>query len=147
MFQLRNKEPEAVILPKDLGDWEPKNLYPTEYEMDALGARLDSAQNALKHTKPDTWAYTYWTNTVNTLVRRWKRLMVEANVGVQRNLLPETWIVRQDWIEDDYGLDIPTFRIPILESWGEEARLQESLNRSWAKAQEERYQKALTGFV
>jgi len=147
MFPLRNKEPEAVNLPKDLPDWEPKVMYPTEYEMDALGLRLDAARMTLSRTEPNTWARTYWTNTVNTLVRQWKRLMVETNIGVHRNLVPETWIVRKDWLEtDEYGDNYG-----VMFHWWNERRarseVQEGLERSWARAQEERYQKALTGFV
>lgn len=147
MFPLRNKEPEAVLLPKDLPDWEPSVMYPTEFEMDALGLRLDSARSALGHTKPNTWARTYWTNTVNSLVRQWKRLIVETNIGVHRNLVPETWIVRQDWFDVPVEADIPSVSIFWMDGRRGRAEVQEGLERSWAQAQEERYQKALTGFV
>ena len=147
MFPLRNKEPKAVLLPKDLHDWEPSVMYPTEFEMDALGARLDSARSALGHTKPNTLARTYWTNTVNSLTRQWRRLMVEANIGVHRNLLPETWMVRKDWFEVPAEIDIPSISIPWLDERRGRAEVQEGLERSWAQAQEERFRKALTGFV
>jgi hypothetical protein len=147
MFQLRNKEPEAVILPKELPDWEPKVVYPSEHELDALGHRLDHARKALDQTQPDTWARTYWQDLVNNLVRKWRRLLVETNIGVHRNLVSESWTINHDWIEgdpygDNYGV--------MFHWWNERVsghQLQEDLNRSWAVYQEARYQNALKGFV
>jgi len=147
MRWFKPKEPEAVVLPLDLGDWEPKNLFPTEYELDALGIRLDQAREALSRTQPNTWANTYWTNTINTLVRKWKRLMIETNIGVHRNLVPETWKIRTDWFEDDYGIELPLIEFPALAEWFDRERIQHGLEMSWARHQEERYQRALTGFV
>ena len=138
---------DPITLPKDLHDWEPSVRYPTEFEIDALGARLDSARSALSFTKPDTWAHTYWTNTVNSLTRQWRRLMVETNIGVHRNLLPETWKINKTWFEVPVETDIPSVSILWLDERRGRAEVQEGLERSWANAQEERYQKALTGFV
>ncbi len=147
MSWFKPKEPEAVILPRDLGDWEPKVMYPSEHELDALGLRLDSARKTLEQTQADTWAHSYWQDLVNALTRKWRRLIVETNIGVHRNLVSESWTIRYDWIEGDpYGENYGV----MFHWWNErvgEHQLQEDLNRSWAAYQEARYQNALKGFV
>lgn len=147
MNWFRHKEPEAVILPKELPDWEPKVMYPSEHEVDALGHRLDHARRALNQTQPDTWARTYWQDLVNTLVRKWRRLIVETNIGVHRNLVAETWTINHNWIEDDPVADIPQLRLEWLDNFSDRHRVKQGLELSWARAQEDRYQNALKGFV
>ena len=142
-----NKQPQLPALPRDISDWEPINTFPTEYELDALGARLDWARKALSQTKENTWARTYWTNTVGSLTRRWKRLMIECNAGVLRSRVPESWTIQNDWFETDAS----GVTFGILWHWYSDHagryELEKGLETSWAKAQEERYQKALTNFV
>jgi hypothetical protein len=73
--------------------------------------------------------------------------MVESHVGVHRNLIAESWTTRHDWIEDDLVADIPQFSIYFIDGWFDRARVEQGLNLSWARAQEDRYQNALKGFV
>ena len=147
MNWFRPKEPEAVILPKELPDWEPKIVYPSEHELDALGHRLDHARKALDQTQPDTWARTYWQDLVNNLVRKWRRLLVETNIGVHRNLVSESWTINHNSIEDDPVADIPQLRLEWLDNFSSRHRVEQGLELSWARAQEDRYQNALKGFV
>ena len=145
MNWFKSKEPQA--LPRDLDNWEPGVTYPSAFQQDALGNRLDHARRALAQCATDTWAETYWQTTVNALVRKWQRLMVESHVGVHRNLVPESWSTRHDWIEDDLVADIPQFSIYFIDQWFDRTRIQQGLELSWARAQEDRYQNALKGFV
>ena len=140
------REPEVIDLPKDLGEWEPKIMYPSLGEIDALGARLDSVRATLANTVEGTWAHTHWSNQHNELVRRWKRLVVEIDIGIHRSFVPESWKINMNWYEVD-GDGVPNILLMWLDDKFRSHEHQEGLQRSWDNAKRIELEKARMGYL
>ena len=60
-------------------------------EMEALGARLDAAREALTRSKTN-WSKNYWSQMIESLMFQWKQLPVLHDADAQMTLMPR-WTV------------------------------------------------------
>jgi len=64
-------------------------------EMEALGARLDAAREALSKAKND-WARWYWTETIDRLMLQWSSMPILRDGDATMTQMPR-WTVDYEW--------------------------------------------------
>lgn len=64
-------------------------------EMEALGARLDAAREALSKAKND-WARWYWTETIDRLMLQWRSMPILRDGDATMTQMPR-WTVDYEW--------------------------------------------------
>jgi len=143
MFRSKKVKVE-YITPEFYKDWGN-----AAYELKCLEHRLDAVRSALKECKPDSWAYRHWAETEAVLLRKWKHTVRLKDVGLRQiNKVDMGPAIDYDWWE---GSEEVAMRFPILDgisNWIQDRVVgSASLDRAWAKAQEEKLQKARQGLA
>lgn len=110
---------EFVPMHTDLRNWRFLGM-----EMEALGARLDAAREALSRAKTD-WARWYWTETIDRLMLQWHSMPILRDGDVVMTQRPR-WTVSYEWFDRTLeigGYDISDklfdkiFRVDLDEVW------------------------------
>ena len=123
-----------------LKDWRDAG-----HEVEALGLRLDAARDALKECKKGTWAHTFWSQTAERLLVKWKLTVTMHEVGLKQQG-PSGGIHRSyDWWEK--AEEIRMASVPFLENMFNNASLQQRLDESWDKSKELKLEKARLGLA
>jgi hypothetical protein len=89
----KTRNTEFVPIQGDLRNWRFLGM-----EMEALGARLDSAREALSRAKTD-WARWYWTETIERLMLQWHSMPILRDGDVVMTQMPR-WTVSYEWGEN-----------------------------------------------
>jgi hypothetical protein len=139
MFPSRktNSEPTALAAIKDWRD--------AGHEIEALGTRLDQARTAAIAAK-GSWAKNYWATTVERLFTRWQ-LMVQLKDTGLRQKGPESFYANIDYNWWERSEEIRMASVPFLDNMFDNAGLDRRLDESWARAREEKVQKARQGLA
>ena len=115
------------------------------HEVEALGLRLDAARNALKECKAGTWAQTFWAQTADRLLIKWKLTVTMHAVGLKQQG-PRDGVTRSyDWWETSEELRVTSFG--FFDNWLNQIGLQTRLAESWAKSKEIKLEKARLGLA
>jgi hypothetical protein len=138
MFRSKKTKTEFISLNDSFKDWKDASA-----EVEAMGNKLDSVRETLKGCKEGTWAHTHWKQVEEVVLRKWQ-LMVSLHQGGLRQIGPDRAVpIDYDWWEgsDEIAnfLPVPTF----LNNWFNHS----DLEHSWAKAQEQKLQKARQGLA
>jgi hypothetical protein len=83
---------EFVPMHTDLRNWRFLGM-----EMEALGARMDAAREALSKAKSD-WAHWYWTETLDRLMLQWRAMPIMHDGDVTMTQLPR-WTLNYEWFD------------------------------------------------
>jgi hypothetical protein len=143
MFRSKKTKTEFVTLNDSFKDWRDASD-----EVEAMGNKLDSVRETVKACKPGTWAHDHWTQVEEVILRKWK-LMVSLQQGGLRQIGPDRAIpIDYDWWEgsdEAVGfLPVPAFlSLNFINDWFNHG----DLEHSWAKAQEQKLQKARQGLA
>lgn len=116
-----------------------------ENDIVALGTRLDNATYRMNNTVPGTWAHTYWTGVVQCLQEKWARMSRIGRCVSHRGAKPAVK-VRYDWLQDVGGHNLSWVEGRLAEIFDRDFT-QAGLDRSWVKARDEKYSRAVRGLV
>ncbi len=121
-------------------DW--KDAWP---EIEALGNRIDSAREARDRCAEGTWSHGHWSTIADTLFRKWQLMITLYQSGLRQRGPERGFTINYDWFEgsDEITGLIPFPRFLDINNWFS----QSDLSYSWAKAQEEKLQKARQGLA
>lgn len=89
---VKTRPVEFLSTHTDLRNWRFMGM-----EMEALGARLDAAREALTRAKND-WTKNYWRQTIESLLFQWKQLPILHDADAQMTLKPR-WTVDYEFYE------------------------------------------------
>jgi len=115
----KQKEVEFVPVTANWHSWRFIGM-----EMEALGARLDAAREALSRARSE-WARWYWTETLDRLMIQWRNLPALHDGEAKMTLLPR-WTVDYEYYQTNQelgGWDIADklfdkiYRADLDESW------------------------------
>jgi hypothetical protein len=99
-------------------------------EMESLGNRLDAARHCLSEAKSQ-WAKSYWQETVDRLLFRWKCLPA-LHDGQAKLSTIDHFRIDYDWWETHQELGSSIFDIDrIFDHFGRFRNIQKELNQSW----------------
>ena len=114
----------------DLRNWRFLGM-----EMEALGARLDAAREALSQSRTD-WARWYWTETLDRLMLQWRSMPIMHDGDACMTVMPR-WSLGYDWwdgAEEIGGFD-------ISDKLFEKIFRGENLDESWNRIRDKRLMK------
>lgn len=139
-----NKTKQDKIKPSTeiVKDWRDAG-----HEIEVIGLRLDKARTALKSCKEGTWAYNYWNVTTQRLLNKWHLTIKLRDTGLKQIVGKEEDLERYDWWEPSEEVPGLNFGIAVFDDWFYQMGLQARLEVSWAKAQEQKLQKARQGLA
>jgi hypothetical protein len=119
MFPSRKTNASTVALAA-IKDWRDAG-----HEIEALGTRLDQAREAAAAAK-GIWAKTFWNTTVEG---------------------PESFYANIDYNWWERSEEVKMIGFTWMDHWFDNAGLDRRLDESWAKAREEKLQKARLGLA
>lgn len=142
-FRSKKTKTEYVSLLGDVKDWRDAGL-----EIEALGNRLDTVRMRVKACKPGTWAHRHWQEVEQIMLNRWKMMVIMHRSGLKQRGPRTNYPIDYQWWEggEEMGAWIPglfefTWVNNLIGNSGG------NLDRAWAKAQEEKLQKARQGLA
>lgn len=140
-FLSRKKaEPVPVHSDQEFKDW--RNGWG---DVEALSQRLDHVRARLPYLKEGTWSYTHWHEQEQVLLRKWKLTVQLYQSGLRQRGPQKMYDIDYAWWEGDDGMGGPA--LPIFGFFNDLFTPQRNLDWSWAKAQEEKLQKARQGLA
>lgn len=135
----RSKKTKTQYVPiGDVKDWRDAG-----HEIEALGARLDYAREASKEAK-SKWAKDFWTTTADRLFTKWE-LMVQLKETGLRQKGPSSFYSKIDYNWWEKSEEIKLVGFTWFDGLYENSGLQGRLDESWAKARDEKLQRARLG--
>lgn len=144
MFRSKKTEVPKYLNPEgEYKDW--KDAWP---EIESLGHRLDAAREARDRCEEGTWSHTLWSQTADTLFRKWSLTVTLYQTGLRQRGPERGFDIDYSWWE---GSDEPVGQLPVpawlnlnfINDWFNH----NDLEHSWAKAQEQKLQKARQGLA
>lgn len=145
MQMFRSKKPKTeYVTPGFYKDWSQANA-----EIESLGHRLDAVREIIKdlelQEKEGTWALNHWREVEAIVLRKWKHTVRLKETGLRQvGARREGPDISYDWWEKHDGIGGHVFPIlGIFDNWINQG----DLTASWAKAQEEKLQKARRGLA
>jgi len=143
MFRLKRKTKTEYITPEFYKDWGN-----AAYELECLGRRLDSAREAIKRSKPDSWAHNHWTEAEAIILRKWKHTIRLKDTGLRQANKKDTGpTINYDWWEN---AEEAPMSMPLFDSfyhWMIDKTSNTNLDRIWEIAIQEKIQKARQGLA
>ena len=130
---------------KYVGIGELKDWRDAGYEIEHLGTRLDQARDALKQAK-SKWAKDYWSTTVDRLFLKWTLTIQLKDTGLKQHG-PNSFYSKIDYFWWEKSDEIRMLSSSILDNLFHNSGLSARLDESWAKAQEQKVQKARLGLA
>lgn len=145
MSLLKRKTKTEYITPEFYKDWGNANQ-----ELESLGRRLDATRSAIARLESwevpaNHWALRRWRENEAILLRKWKHTLRLKDTGLrQKQLWDSGPKIDYDWWEKHDGIGGHLFPfLGIFDNWTN----QTDLSASWAKAMEEKLQKARQGLA
>lgn len=143
MFLSRKTRNKEAVAPAFYKDWSN-----TSHELECLGKRLDAVRGILSGYKTKrqkaSWSYTHWSQVEAIVLRKWQQTLRLKDTGLRQAGKVDTGpVIDYDWWEGSdevaMGLPMPAFIANLY--------THSDLDWSWAKAQEEKLQKARQGLA
>jgi len=130
---------------KYVGIGELKDWRDAGYEIEHLGTRLDQARAALAEAK-SKWARDYWKTTVDRLFLKWSLTIQLKDTGLKQHG-SNGFYANIDYYWWEKSDEIRMLSSSILDNLFHNSGLSARLDESWAKAQEQKVQKARLGLA
>jgi len=140
MFPSRKKTNTEYVAIGAIKDWRDAG-----WEIEHLGVRLDQARAALKQAK-SKWARDYWSITADRLYNKWILTIQLKDTGMKQQG-PNSFYSKIDYDWWEKSDEIRMASISILDNMFYNAGQSARLDESWARAREEKIQKARQGLA
>lgn len=118
-----------------------------DHEIQHLGTRLDKARDAVGRSKEGTWAHAHWTTVADQLFRKWSLMIKLKDTGLKQIVGETKQLERYDWWEKAEEIQMASIGFTFVDNWIQDIGLEKRLDESWAKAQENKLQKARQGLA
>ena len=139
MFPSKKTNTEFVNLTA-IKDWRDAG-----HEIELLGTQLDHARTAAKAAKGQ-WAQNYWTTTVERLFHKWQLMIQLKDTGL-RQKGPNSFYSKIDYDWWEKSDEIRMIGFTWMDNWFNDTGLSNRLDESWAKARDEKLQRARLGLA
>jgi len=133
------------VVPEFYKDWGNANA-----ELESLGKRLDAVRGIIndlvqREVPENHWGLRHWREVEAVVLRRWKHTVRLKDTGLrQKTTLREGPEIDYHWWERHDGIGGHVFPfMGFMDNWFNHS----DLSASWAKAQEEKLQKARQGLA
>lgn len=135
-----NRKPQVeYITPRVYKDWRN-----ADHDLEVLGIRMDQARKAMKKSKKP-WAKAFWKTTYDRLFNKWCLTLKLKDTGLRQSTEEEDDSERYHWWERSE--EIRTFNFGFFDRFYENIGLEHRLAESWARARDEKLQKARQGLA
>jgi len=137
MFRSKKTKTEYVPI-GDVKDWRDAG-----HEIESLGIQLDHARKAAKDARTK-WAKDFWSTTADRLFTKWQLIIQLKDTGLKQKG-PNSFYSKIDYYWYEKSEEIRMVGFTWFDGWYENSGLQARLDASWAKARDEKLQKARLG--
>jgi hypothetical protein len=137
MFRSKKTKTEPASI-GDVKDWRDAG-----HEIESLGLQLDAARTALAKAKT-RWAQDFWSTTHDRLFTRWSLMIQLKDTGL-RQQGPSSIYSGIDYYWWEKSEEIKMIGFTWFDHLFDNAGLDRRLDESWAKARDEKVQKARLG--